>query len=499
MNLRFGTDKLISENRTFNYYNLNLYFMKSIKFLLILLSIFFYSCSNRVDWVSTTETQVWVSKSDKVKLVNESSGNSVEIVTDKTFQTIEGFGACFNELGWTSLQKLSAEDQATIMQELFEPGYGANFTITRKPVAANDFSREWYSYSETENDFEMTGFSIANDYETLIPFIRKANEFNPGLKIWASPWSPPAWMKWNKHYACAVPWEGLAEQFHNQLPPERQGAEGANMIITEDAYLKAYALYFARYIEAYRAEGINISMIMPQNEFNSCQIFPSCTWTSAALANFIGEYLGPAMDRLNVEIYFGTMERPSEALVDAILHDPKASAYIKGLGFQWAGKDALPGLNKRYPELKKYQTEQECGDGKNDWKHFEHAWSLMKHYLNNGTNAYLYWNISLEEGGYSRWGWQQNSLVTVDPDNGTYRFNHEYYLMKHFSHFVKPGAVRVDTRGGFNNILAFKNTDRSIVAVLYNDLDEAKSVFLKVGGRTLEATLEARSINTVVL
>jgi glucosylceramidase len=466
---------------------------------LFLFSFLFNSCNNRLEWIATTETNSWVSKSKEVTCVNESSAYSVEILKNKTFQTIEGFGACFNELGWTSLQKLTAEDQATIMQELFEPGYGANFNITRKPVAANDFSREWYSYNETEGDFEMTSFSIANDFETLIPFIHSAKEFNPELKIWASPWSPPTWMKWNKHYACALPWEGLAEQFHNLLPPDRQGAEGTNMIITEDAYLKAYALYFAKYIEAYHAEGIDISMIMPQNEFNSCQIFPSCTWTSAALATFIGEYLGPAMDSLGVEIYFGTIERPSEALVDTILNDPKASAYIKGLGFQWAGKDALPGLNQRYPELKKYQTEQECGDGKNDWKHLEHAWSLMKHYLGNGANAYLYWNISLEEGGYSRWGWQQNSLVTVDPDNRTYRFNHEYYLMKHFSHFVKPGAIRVDTRGEFNNILAFMNTDKSIVAVLYNDLNEDKSVFLKVGGKTLKATLSARSINTLVL
>jgi glucosylceramidase len=345
----------------------------------------------------------------------------------------------------------------------------------------------------------MADFSIANDFETLIPFIRSAKQYNPDIKIWGSPWSPPTWMKWNKHYACAVPWEGLAEQFHNQLPADRQGAEGTNMFILEDDYLKAYALYFAKYIEAYRAEGIDISMVMPQNEPNSCQIFPSCTWTSAGMAKFIGEYLGPAMDSLGVDVYFGTHERPSEELVDTILNDPKASQFVKGLGFQWAGKGAVPGLNQRYPDLPIYQTEQECGDGKNDWKHFEHAWSLMKHYLGNGTNAYLYWNISLEEGGYSRWGWQQNSLVTVDPENSTFNYNHEFYLMKHFSHFVKPGAVRVDTQGEFNEILAFVNPDESVVAVLYNNQDEEKDVFLKVGEKTIKATVAARSVNTVVL
>jgi glucosylceramidase len=473
--------------------------MKTRILILISISMAIYSCSNKVEWISTTETESWVSKSRNAKFVNESSGYSVEITTDRTFQTIEGFGACFNELGWTSLSKLSTADREFILRELFKPNYGANFTITRKPVAANDFSREWYSYNETEGDFGMENFSIANDFETLIPFIRAAKEFNPDLKIWGSPWSPPAWMKWNRHYACAVPWDDLPEQFHNQLPEDRQGAEGTNMFILEDEYLGAYALYFAKYIEAFRAEGIDISMVMPQNEPNSCQIFPSCTWTSAGMARFIGEYLGPSMDELGVDIYFGTHERPSEELVDTILNDPKASKYVKGLGFQWAGKDAVPGLHRRYPHLPIYQTEQECGDGKNDWDHAEYAWSLKKHYLSHGTNVYLYWNISLEEGGFSRWGWQQNSLVTVDPQNGTYRFNHEYYLMKHLSHFVKPGAVRVDTRGEFDDILAFVNPDGSVVAVMYNDQAEERELLLKVGAKTLKATLAAKSFNTIVI
>jgi glucosylceramidase len=468
--------------------------------ILLFIAVLTSACGRReATWVSTTENEPWVSRSNQLSVVKQAGDASVEILPEVTFQTIEGFGACFNELGWTSLSKLSATDREYILSELFKPNYGANFTIARKPVAANDFSREWYSYNETDGDFEMADFSIANDFETLIPFIRSAKQYNPDIKIWGSPWSPPTWMKWNKHCACAVPWEGLAEQFHNQLPADRQGAEGTNMFIMEDTYLKAYALYFAKYIEAYRAEGIGISMVMPQNEPNSCQIFPSCTWTSAGMARFIGEYLGPAMDKLGVEIYFGTHERPSEELVDSILRDPKASQYVKGLGFQWAGKDAVPGLHRRYPHLPIYQTEQECGDGKNDWGHAEYAWSLKKHYLSNGTNFYLYWNISLFEGGFSRWGWQQNSLVTVDGNKGTYRFNHEYYLMKHLSHFVKPGAVRVDTRGEFDDILAFVNPDGSVVAVLYNNLPEERELKMKVGGKTIKATLAAKSFNTIVI
>ena len=475
--------------------------LKSRFYLSVLIATaIFSSCKQNpeIEWISTTETNPWVKK-ELIQPEKSDSAVEVSINLTDTAQTIKGFGACFNELGWTSLSRLKEEERTAILAEMFQSGTGANFTICRMPVGANDFSRDWYSYNETEGDFEMENFSIANDLETLVPFIQAAQKHNPELEIWASPWSPPTWMKWNKHYACAVPWPGLADQFQNHLPADKQGKEGTNMFIQEPQYFAAYALYFKKFIEAYKNEGIRIGMVMPQNEFNSCQIFPSCTWTAAGLAEFTGKYLGPAMEKQGVELFFGTMERPNEALVDTILNDPDAEKYVKGVGFQWAGKEAIPGIHKRYPDLTLYQSEQECGDGKNDWKYCCYAWSLMKHYLDNGASAYLYWNISLDEGGFSRWGWQQNSLVTVNPETNTYKFNHEYYLLKHISHFVKPGAKRLKTSGSFNNLLAFVNTDNSVVCVLQNENPEAKKISIEINGKTIEPELAANSFNTIVL
>lgn len=465
--------------------------------MVLTISTLLGSCTQKVmvSWVSTTESMPW-SENAGLQFGKAEAAADLTINLSETGQIIKGFGACFNELGWTSLSRLKEEDRSAIFTELFKPGAGAGFTICRMPVGANDFSRDWYSYNETEGDFEMKNFSIGNDLETLVPFIHEAQKYNPELKIWASPWSPPAWMKWNKHYACAVPWPGLAEQFQNHLPKDKQGKEGTNMFIQHKEHFTAYALYFSKFIEAYRAQGIQIGMIMPQNEFNSCQIFPSCTWTAAGLAEFIGKYLGPEMEKQNVEIFFGTMERPNEALVDTILNDPDAGKYIKGAGFQWAGKEAIPGIHKRYPELTLYQTEQECGDGKNDWKYCCYAWSLMKHYLQNGANAYLYWNISLDEGGFSRWGWQQNSLVTVNPRANTWRFNHEYYLLKHVSHFVQPGARRLLTSGSFDNLLAFVNPDNSIAVVVQNDQQTARKITVNLGDKSFTADLAPDSFST---
>jgi glucosylceramidase len=273
-----------------------------------------------------------------------------------------------------------------------------------------------------------------------------------------------------------------------------------NMFIQEDAYFEAYALYFAKFIEAYRAENIPIFMIMPQNEFNSCQSFPSCTWQSSGLNKFVGEFLGPKMQELGVQIMFGTMERPNSALVDTLLQDPKSSKYITGVGFQWAGKQSVGAIHKNYPELKIYQTEQECGNGANSWKGAIYAWSLMKHYFNNGANVYDYWNTSLEEGGMSRWGWSQNSLVTVDKEKKTYKFTYEYYMMKHAGHYVLPGAQKLATDGEFSNLLAFKNTDGSYVLIIQNDKEkETIKPVIRLDKYVFSPILKPNSINTIVV
>jgi len=460
----------------------------------------------KITTVTTTETEPWTTVTTAT-VVSSSENPDVVLQDSDTMQTIEGFGTCFNELGWTSLQRLKEEDRESIMNELFSPGVGANFNICRMPVAANDFSRNWYSYDEQEGDFEMENFSISNDLQTLVPFIKNAQKYNPSLKIWASPWSPPQWMKYNKHYASksvlgdvdfqSEQWGMDLRGINNGLPPEREGKEGTNMFIQEDAYFKAYALYFSKFIQAYREQGIDIFMVMPQNEFNSAQVFPSCTWTAAGLNTFVGQYLGPEMKKLGVDVMFGTVERPKEALVDTILTDAESSKYVSGVGFQWAGKESIPGIHKRYPNLRLYQTEQECGNGKNDWKNAVYSWGLLKHYLNNGANAYMYWNTSLDEGGISTWGWKQNSLVSVDTTNNSYKYNHEYYVLKHVSHFVEPGARLLSNTGSFDNALAFKNPDGSTILVLQNDQQTERQIVVKLNDTYISITLKADSFTSV--
>lgn len=143
-----------------------------------------------------------------------------------------------------------------------------------------------------------------------------------------------------------------------------------------------------------------------------------------------------------------------------------------------------------------FQTEQECGNGKNNWVGAMYSWDLMKHYLNNGVSVYEYWNTSLLQGGISRWGWFQNSLVVVNGETKRYRFTPEYYVLKHVSHFVLPSAKKIRTTGNTDDILAFKNADNSVIIVVANQADENKNIRIKVGNLSITPELPNNSINT---
>ena len=123
----------------------------------------------------------------------------------------------------------------------------------------------------------------------------------------------------------------------------------------------------------------------------------------------------------------------------------------------------------------------------------------MRHYLDNGASAYMYWNISLEKGGISRWGWAQNSLVVVDPVDETYSFTPEYYIMKHLSHYVQPGSRKVETDGTFTDLLAFVNPDKSIVIALANEGPDSRTVSIRIGNRVYRPLLPAQSVSTILI
>ena len=177
--------------------------------------------------------------------------------------------------------------------------------------------------------------------------------------------------------------------------------------------------------------------------------------------------------------------------------DKDAAQYIKGVGMQWAGKSALPTVHREFPELAIFQSEQECGDGKNTWSYTGYCWQLMKHYLRSGASGYMYWNISTDLSGKSSWGWAQNSLVSVDTVAKTYHFNHDYYLLKHLTHFVDIGAKSIEITGTCDDALAFRNPNGTVVMLLRNELAKTQIVQVQTLGRSIAIEMPPDSVGTL--
>ena len=187
-------------------------------FLIILAISGCNSTTKSVKIISSTPGIQWQELEQIIKPVSKSNNESIIIYADKTQQQIDGFGACFNELGWEALSVISEQERNAILQEFFNPEKGFKLNICRMPIGANDYAIDWYSFNETPDDFEMSEFSIERDQQRLVPYIKKALEINPNLKIWGSPWCPPSWMKTNMHYACRP-------DVVNDLSPEGEGTE----------------------------------------------------------------------------------------------------------------------------------------------------------------------------------------------------------------------------------------------------------------------------------
>lgn len=414
------------------------------------------------------------------------------VVTSERKQQVLGFGGCFNELGWEALSLASQTDRKRFLDELFCEE-GCNFNYGRVPIGANDFSLEWYSCDETRDDWELRDFQIERDRKYTIPFIREAAaRQGKDFFVFGSPWSPPTWMKTKPVYNFGT-------------------------LRMEPRVLDTYARYLVRFVEEYAKEGIRVGQIHVQNEPMADQKFPSCKWTGPDMLVFIRDYLGPALRQsgLDTELWLGTINGPFidtmlgahtpfseffDQFLNTILCDPQARSYLTGVGLQWGGKHVLEPLEAAFPEMRVMQTESECGDGKNSWEQMEYIAGLMWQYFRHGAERYTYWNLALREGGVSSWGWAQNSLCTVSPETGALTLQPEFYLMKHYAHFIKPGARYAGTRGHFAaNCTAFENPDNSLVLVVSNAMHHERAFAARAGETEFSAMLEPHSLHTFVI
>ncbi|MFT3739938.1 MAG: hypothetical protein QM786_14395 [Breznakibacter sp.] len=463
-------------------------------------------------WISSTEGNNW--KESRTRLQISSTHFPVlEVKGNEEGIGFNGWGTCFNELGYDALNVLAKNEQETIMKNIFSPTGDLRFTIGRIPMNANDYARNWYSCDEVAGDFKLQYFNIDRDKQALIPFIRFAQQYNPGMTFWISPWGPPGWMKINNYYS-------VQSGEHNQMSAKSNIAlhegntkkdEGVfppilaanDYFIQDPRYLQSYALYFSKFIDAYKEQGIPITKAMYQNEPYSYTAYPGCAWTPEGTIRFNAGYLAPTLKKNHpgVEVYLGTINTNRFDEIDKILSDPGMQESIKGVGFQWEGGQILPEIREKYPQYKYMQTESECGWGSFDWKGAEHTFGLINHYLGNGCDEYIFWNVILADDGTSTWGWKQNALVRVDSKSRAYTLTPEYYAVKHYTNFIAPGSRVVAFEPLSQNkmpVLVLKTPQGKYVVIAGNFNNEAKEVTIRLEDRYLNVRLQARSFNSFV-
>ncbi len=423
-------------------------------------------------WKSGTWTEV---TSNATVTVNDSSAS----------QTWEGFGGAFNEKGWSYLTTQAMQDQA--IQLLFGKD-GCNFAWGRIPIGASDYAIDRYTDDEVasgSSDNNMASFSIDRDKQKLIPYIKAALAVKPDIRFWASPWTPPTWMK-------TGPYNPNTGASHSNFD--------GGVMKSDDTTLKAYAQYLVKWVQAFKDQGINVEIVSPQNEPNYQQNYPSCHWDTSTFVTFVGKYFGPAITsaNLNIKVMDGTLSNTSgdSDIGQSVLKDSTAKGYCGAIGVQWgmSASNQVSTLKGLAGGMSIWLSETQCGGSigstapaPNDFSYANDTWGYIKGAVQNGLTAYNAWNMVLDPGGLGiddTRKWPQNALLVAN--SGSITQTPAYYVYRHFSQFVDPGAKVVATSGG--DAVAFKNPDDSLVAVMHSTSANASYV-VAIGGKKLQFSM----------
>lgn len=417
--------------------------------------------------------------------------STIRIDSSEIFQEMDGFGAAMTGSSCYNLLQMNAAERAKLLKETFDPKEGIGFSYIRISIGCSDFSLSEYTWCDTPG---ITHFALPDEEKRfVIPVLKEILALNPALKIMASPWSCPKWMKVNnlKERKPFDSWTG------GQLNP--------------DCY-QDYATYFVKYIQAMKAEGIPITSITIQNEplnrGNSASLY--MTWQEQR--DFIKTALGPALQTAGIptKIILFDHNYNYDDVADQIDYpvniykDAEAAAYVDGAGFHAYGGDKaeLLDVHAAHPEKNLYFTEMSIGE----WGYsFEGnlMWDMKEiciGTINNWSKAVIVWNFMLDKNhGPNRPSGCQTCYGAIDihADYKTMTKNSHYYTISHLAQVIKPGARRIGT-SGFKvpglYYAAFLNKDQSYAMVLVNDTNNATNITLSDGKHSFTYTVPARAV-----
>ena len=411
---------------------------------------------------------------------NGRENNLICIYPDIEYQTVKGFGGAFTEAASTTLDKLDRTQRAKALELYFDPEKGIGYNFGRVHINSCDFSLGNYSCVD-EGDNSLKSFNINRDKKSVIPMIKDALKYN-NIDIFASPWSPPGYMK------------TTGEMNHGgRLKPE---------------YYELWSEYYVKFIEEYKKEGICINSITVQNEPKAVQSWDSCVYTAEEERDFVKNYIGAKMKKIGVDVLF--WDHNKERIVDrsrTMLSDKDAAEYISGIAFHWYSGDHFEQLemfHNLYPDKEIVFSEgcYEYSRGALDTVKIgeRYAHDMIGNF-NNYCNAFCDWNLILDEkGGPNHVGNFCDAPMMINTQTGEIEIHDSYYYIGHFSKFIKQGAKRIGSSKWTDAVetVSFKNPDGEIVTVVLNRTDKNIKAWLKLDGQLAETEIEAHSIATYI-
>lgn len=390
-------------------------------------------------------------------------------------KSLTGIGGAFNEQGGEAFMRLPQTERDELATALFSLENGSGFSLCRTAIGASDFGLGAYSYSEVAEDYEMKNFSIDRDKKSVIPFMQAALKENPDMKFFASPWSPPGWMKES----------GIMDAGDKDKPK--------NVLRSSPEIYKAYGLYFAKYFEAYAAEGVILNRLVVQNEPDIDTKYPSCNMTPEQMLELFFDYIQPAFDKANVdaEIWAGTFRGHRKDALKFI--SLPGADNIGGIGVQYCPAEQIVEVVSN--NYKVMHTEGVCHRARNNFKEARSRFSEVAGYMNAGTENFCYWNIALNEHSTSGWDWPQNSLVRIDRDAGKVIYNPDFLPMALLGRFIQPGnkTLKVDCEQAAMAV----QSDKGITVFVQNDKSTPVTAKIIVGEQIIGVDLPASSLCAV--
>ncbi len=455
----------------------------------------------------------------KMKRIHEfaqtGSFAKIEVFPEKVFQRITGFGGSFTQSSSHLLNQLSVPQRKRIIDAYFGPD-GARYSLTRTHINSCDFSLTNYTYAPVEDDWQLEHFTIKEDKDDIIPFIKEAMATSiGGFKVIASPWTAPPWMKDNKSYV------------GGKLLPE---------------YYEVWARFFSKYIDAYKEVGIPIWGITVENEpLGNGNNWESMHFSPQEMTHFVQNYLGPVLEKTgNGDVRILGYDQNREHLkewVDIMYKSPETSKYFAGTAIHWYAStyevfpEALQYAHQKVPEKHLIQSEA-CIDAQvPKWKDDQWYWSKeatdwgwdwapepQKKYhpkyvpvyryardmigcLNNWVDGWVDWNMVLDRNGGPNWSknWCVAPVI-VDLEKDEVYFTPLYYTIAHFSKYIRPGATRIGLRNTDDSlwVTAAKNPDGTIAVVVLNMNEEPRNFELILGDRSKKLNIRPKAIQTLI-